>query len=234
MNEHLNHRDRLKERFLTQGLDGFDDHQILELLLFYSIPRIDTNPIAHRLLNKFGSLNGVLTAPRDELVKIEGVGDNTATFLKFLMSFNRKLGLENYSEKERFNTLQKVGDYLISLYRNETTEKAYLLCFNGKMELTDCILLSSGTTSATSIPSRSLVESAILSKANAVILAHNHPTGYCTPSESDVHMTNQLRFLLDTLQIKLLEHIIVSENKFYPIICSSKKTPIESFNFTID
>ena len=229
MNEHTNHRQRLKNRFISQGLSGFDDHQILELLLFYAIPRIDTNPIAHRLLNEFGSLNGVLSAPYEKLILVEGVGEGAATFLKLLMEFDRKLGLEKIPQKEGFNNLDKVGKYLINLYKGENSEKAYLLCFNGKMELIKTVLLSTGTTSATSIPLRTIVENTFESSAAAIILAHNHPTGYCTPSESDLYMTEQLRFFTNALQINFLEHIVVADNKFFPIVASTQKIPKETF-----
>ena len=87
MNEHAKHRERLKNRFATQGLDGFESHQVLELLLFYAIPRVDTNPIAHRLLDRFGSITGVLEASPEELKDIEGIGDNAANFLKLILLF---------------------------------------------------------------------------------------------------------------------------------------------------
>lgn len=223
MNEHVNHRKRLRERFLTQGLDGFEDHQVLELLLFYAIPRVDTNDTAHRLLNKFGSLRGVLDATHEELVSVEGVGEGAATFLKLLMSFDRRLQLSDYPAKERFNTLDKIGNYLVSFYMDEKIEKAYLFCFNNKMEILDYFKLAEGTSSTAKIAPRSVIEKALLTQASAIIIAHNHPDGLRIASDADIDFTNQLTYLSRVLNIAFLEHIIVAEGTYFPMLHNGRK-----------
>ena len=231
MNEHAKHRERLKNRFATQGLDGFESHQVLELLLFYAIPRVDTNPIAHRLLDRFGSITGVLEASPEELKEIEGIGDNAANFLKLILSLTRRIGLEQFPEKQRFSTIQEVGEYLINLFKGETVEKSYLLCFNAKMELLKCALLAEGTSCGVSVSPRTIVDVSMQTKAAAIILAHNHTNGFCTPSDEDMDTTHQLKALMRTLQINFLEHIVVANGEYVPLLSVASKARTEGVPF---
>ena len=233
MNEHANHRQRMRSRFMKSGLDSFDDHQVLELLLFYAIPRVDTNETAHRLLNKFGSLPEVCLASYDELRKVEGIGDNAATFIRFVSDFSRRVSLSEFKKNERYGTLDQVGKYLISLFKGEPVEKIYLACFNGKMELIGCPLLAIGKLSFATVSARMVFETAIKTEAAGIILTHNHPDGMASPSQSDIDYTDRLQYLCREVDVNLLEHIIVGENSYYPVIRAKTRPSINECDFKI-
>ena len=214
MSVHDGHRSRRKELFLKQGLDAFADHEALELLLFYTLPRVDTNPLAHRLLEQFGSLEGVFSATAAELEKVEGVGENAALLLSLIFPLTRRARTSDFAHPVILNTTQEVGDYLIQVFCGVRGESLYELCLDAKNKLLRCYKVASGGADAVNISLRAILEKALECNASKVILAHNHPSGVALPSEDDKATTVIVREALETIGVELVDHIIVADNDF--------------------
>jgi DNA repair protein RadC len=214
-NLHSGHRERLRKRFLEEGLDAFVDHQVLELLLFYAIPRSDTNPIAHRLIKRFGSLSAVLEADPKDLAAVEGMGENAAVFLSLLpQALRRYLSDKAAKDSPKLNDPEKVARYVIPLMAGRTEEVFYVLCLDAALKVNYAALISSGTVKEAQILPRHVVEEAIRHKACSVVLAHNHPSGTLKPSKADIELTRHLVNALHHIDIKVLDHVIVSGLKY--------------------
>jgi DNA repair protein RadC len=194
---HTGHRKRLKNRFLEEGLDSFEPHQVLELLLFFSIPRRDTNEIAHKLLKKFGSLSGVFEADIKELVKVEGIGENSAFLISMIPQLSRRYLNDKWRDKPELNSSSKAGEYAISLFAGRTYEVFYVICLDAQNRVNYAALVHEGTINEAPIYPRIIVETALRHKANSVILAHNHPGGSLNPSRGDIEATeNKMELLI--------------------------------------
>ena len=217
-NPHAGHRKRLRERYARSGMDDFAPHEVLELLLTYAIPRIDVNPMAHALIEKFGSVAGVLDATEKELTEIQGIGPEAAMFLKMLPEVFRHYQLSGYDDKETYDTVAKLGDYLRALYTGVTVERVYLVLLDNSLKLIDCIPLSEGSVNCSSVTVRTIAEYALRENASAVVLAHNHPRGLAIPSGADLEVTQTVECALETIGVPLLEHLIVTENSCAPIL----------------
>ena len=213
MGLHDGHRERKRVQFRQHGLDGFADHEVLELLLYYAIPRRDTNETAHRLLQKFGTLQNVFNAPAEELSRVEGMGEGAALFLTLLPAVYRRTMRSTGPEKV-LNSVEKCGRYFLSLLAQERQETLYQLCLDAKGKLLTCKKLSQGSADCTALSVRQVVENALLSGASAVVLAHNHPSGVALPSENDRAVTLWVRDALKTMDIRLLDHIIVADGDY--------------------
>lgn len=215
MGIHDGHREKKRRQFLEHGLDSFADHEALELLLFYAIPRRDTNAVAHRLLEKFGTLDGVLSAPVEELCQVEGVGETAASLLRLVPQVYRRARLSAAGQETILNSTRLAGDYLLCLFIGEThTEVLYELCLDRKGKLLACRKVGTGGVSAVSVDIRKIVENALLTGASDVILAHNHPSGVALPSEDDYAATYQVREALRTVGVRLIDHIVVSDDDY--------------------
>ena len=214
MGVHDGHRERLKNKFLEQGLDGFDDHNVLELLLFYALPRQDTNPLAHALLEHFGSLDAVLEAPREELLKVPGVGENAATLLRLVPAVSRRYEMSKKDFGEILDSTQKAGDYLAARYLFERDEVVYVVCLDAKRRVLCCKALFRGDVNSADVSIRKIAELAIVKNASAVILSHNHTSGIALPSREDEQTTKRIKTALEAMNIELLDHIIVADNDY--------------------
>lgn len=208
---HAGHRERMKRRFRETGLNGFDDVNVLELLLFYVIPRQDTNPIAHALINRFGSLQDVIDAPYDELVNVKGVGENTATFLHLIPAICKRYTREKQKRKAAYTSLQDMADFVIPLFSFEMEETLFLICLDSGNHITYCEPISKGNLDSVAIEPREIVRKAMERRAVRVVLAHNHPSGIPSPSLSDMTLTQNLKEALQLFNIELLDHFIVAE-----------------------
>lgn len=213
MGLHDGHRQRKKEQFRTQGLDSFADHEALELLLYYAVPRQDTNETAHRLLQQFGSLQSVLTAPVEELEKVNGVGQNAATFLH-LVSEIHKRAPRTTGKSVVLNSVEKCGTYFLQLLGNERHEVLYQICLDGKGKLLSCKKLADGNIDSAALSVRQVVNNALMCEASAVVLAHNHPSGVALPSDDDRAVTLLVRDALKMMDIRLIDHIVVADGDF--------------------
>ena len=211
---HDGHRERIKKRFLEQGLDGFDDHNVLELLLFYALPRQDTNPLAHALLDHFGSLDAVLEAPREELLKVPGIGENAATLLQLVPAVSRRYEMTKNDFGEILDSTQKAGDYLTARYLYERDEVVCVICLDAKRRVLCCKNLFRGDVNSAGVSVRKIAELAIAKNASAVILSHNHTSGIALPSREDEQTTKRIKTALEAMNIELLDHIIVAGDDY--------------------
>ena len=214
MSIHEGHRSRVKERFCKEGLDNFDEHQVLELLLFYCIPRVDTNPIAHALLDRFGSLAQVMEAPVEELEKVQGIGHNAAVFLSLVTAAGRYYQINSAMRNVMINSVEECGKYLLPFFYGKRNEIVYLLCLDAKCKVLCCKEIGEGSVNSAGVPIRRIVEIALASNATTVVLAHNHPSGLAVPSEADVLTTRRVAAALSAVEIGLIDHIVVADNDF--------------------
>ncbi|MEG1657876.1 MAG: DNA repair protein RadC [Oscillibacter sp.] len=214
MGMHDGHREKMRLRFQNTGLSGFADHEALELLLYYAIPRQDTNPIAHRLMERYGSLSAVLSAPMEDLQKVEGIGERGAILLSLVPQLGRKARLADVGQDTILNSTEKSGRYLLEQFSGEKNEVIYQLCLDRKGKLLACKRLGEGGASAADLNVRKMMENALLTSASAVILAHNHPSGIALPSQEDYATTRQVKEALSTIGVPLIDHIIVADGDY--------------------
>ena len=214
MNVHEGHRERKKRQFLENGLDAFQEHEVLELLLYYAIPRRDTNPIAHALLKKFGSLDAVFAAPVEELKRVEGVGENAAALIHLILPLYRRIRISAAEEETILNSVENVGAFFVGRFAGERTESMYQACLDAKGKLLNVQKISSGDVNFVHADIRGIVQNALLSRASAVVLAHNHPSGVALPSDADNAVTLQIREVLQSVGVVLFDHVIVADDDF--------------------
>ena len=214
MSIHKEHRKRLKKRFEENGLDGFADHNALELILCYAIPQGDVNPLAHRLIDKFGSFDAVFDAPLEELRKVSGVGDHTALMLKLFIAGNRRYMISRSQGDEIINSTTKAGGYLAPFFHGERDEVVYMICLDAKFKVLSCKLMSRGSVNTANINVRKIVENALAYNSMSVILAHNHISGVALPSQEDQESTRRIFEALKAVDIKLSDHIIVADGDY--------------------
>ena len=213
---HKGHRERLRERFLREGLDNFEDHQVLELLLFQAIPRFDTNPVAHRLMQRFGSLSAVLEADPKDLAVVEGVGTNAAAFLSMVPQVTRRYFLDRIKHARKpLNTSEAAAEYLIPLMAGRSEEVFFVICLNSQLRVLYPALISEGTVKDALVHPRHVVEAAVRHKAASVVLAHNHPAGSPNPSSHDHKLTKHLVQALGGINVTVVDHIIVAGELIY-------------------
>lgn len=222
MGIHDGHRERKKEQFRRYGLDSFADHEVLEMLLFFAIPRQDTNPLAHRLLERFGTLDDVFSAPPRELKKVEGMGDNAITLIKLLFPICRRVRLSEGNGEIILNSCERSGEYFKKYFYGEKNEVFYEACLDVKGKLLACYRLAEGCVDAVAINPRALVENALAANASRVILAHNHPSGVAMPSTADIRSTDQIRDALEAIGVDLVDHIIVADDDYVSFTASGE------------
>ena len=210
---HDGHRQRLINRLLEEDLDHFNSHQVLELMLFHCIPRQDTNPIAHALLDRFGSLTQVMQAPIDELQKVSGIGEKAATFLAVLNSFCRYYDTHRFDPGTILNTSTACANAVIPYFNGIRNEMVYLLCLDAKCMMLCCREVGEGSVNSAAVPIRRIVEVALAANATTVVLAHNHPSGIALPSPEDVLATKKLAAALAAVDITLADHIVVADGE---------------------
>ncbi len=215
------HRQRLKNRFLEYGLDGFNEINALELLLFYALPRVDTNPLAHRLLDRFGSFSGVLDADYAELIEVDGVSDHTATFLKTVPDVCRYYQRSKLTDHLVLSSLHEIGEYFVRQFVGVTQERVLMICLDGSRRLISCDRIHEGSVNSAGFSIRNMAMTALKRRAASVVVAHNHPNGIAVPSPDDVMITNALENAMSTLEIEFIDHIVVADNKY----CMIKNKP---------
>lgn len=211
---HEGHRQRLKRRFRLEGLDGFEDHTALELLLFYAVPQRDTNPIAHALMDRFGRLSAVFDATAEDLMKVEGVGESAALLIKLIPQMSRKYLVSKADNEICLNTSSKAGRYLLPRFYAHRNEVVYLVCLDAKCKVLGCVLLFEGSVNSAGVSVRKIVEMALSFNATGVILAHNHTSGIALPSADDEKTTITIKNALSAVGIRLNDHIIIADDDF--------------------
>lgn len=211
---HNGHRDRVKNKFLTEGIDHFDPHVVLELLLYYAIPLKDTNSIGHALMQKFGSLSAVFDAPFEELVKIDGIGKSAATLIKLIPQVCRRYQENLDRDKNWIFSYEEAGKLLIHKFIGRSSEVIILMLLDSKNCMVFCGVISEGTATTANIYVKKIVRLAVQYDAVYAILSHNHPSGSCIPSKQDLDCTQWIYEALQTIEVKLIDHIIVSGRDF--------------------
>ncbi len=225
MSSHEGHRQRLKNRFRREGLENFEEVYVLELLLFYCVPRRDTRPLAEALLEQYGSLSQVLEAPAKELEKIPGIGAEVSTFLSLITAAGRYYLVNRSSNNVILSTTEKCGTYLQNYFYGLQNEQVYLLCLDAKCKVLWCGKVADGSVNSAAVSSRKIVEMALRVNATTVVLAHNHPSGLAIPSPEDVLTTRRGGGALQAVEITLADHIIVAEGDFVSLAQSGMYRP---------
>lgn len=218
--EHDGHRKRLKARFMKTGLDDFEPHNILELLLFYSVPRKDTNPLAHKLISRFGSLSGAFDARPEELMKVDGVTENTAVLISMIPQIARKY-LEDKAEAVNIiGGFSDIGKYLMPKFVGRTVETVMLAALDNKNKIISCSIVAEGENDKVNLSKRKIMEEVMRVGATRVVLAHNHPRGFAMPSAEDIYLSEEIYALLKTVGVELVDHIVFAEDDYVSFAAS--------------
>ena len=212
-NIHKGHRERLRNLYLEEGLDNFSPHNVLELMLFYAIPVKDTNPLAHKLIEKFGSFSGVLEASADDIAAVDNIGKKTAALLKLFLDVYRYYSVDKEKAKT-FYSLNEIGDWLKPRFFGKRSEIVALLCLDSKYSYLSCPIINEGSVNATSVNFRLIAQHALQHNTTFAVLAHNHPNGFAAPSRQDIETTRNLNEFLKTLNIVLLDHIVYADDDY--------------------
>jgi len=222
-NVHSGHRQRLKDEFLSGGFgENTPDHKWLELLLFYCIVQKDTNELAHRLIDKFGSLCGVFEAPAEELLKYPGITESNIALLKMVIPIARKCAIEKSNDLLKISNPDNVGHYLVSKYYGLSNERFSIVCVNQIGKIIDFKFLSDGDISTVGLSTRDLIKYVLEKNCYCAVIAHNHPNGFALPSKSDIDSTIKVRNVLASVNVKLLDHIIISGKDFVSLAQSKE------------
>ena len=223
-NIHKSHRERIRDKAML-GFLPFADHEILEMMLFYSIPRGDTNELGHQLIERFGSFNAVLEASVDELQQVKGIGLSSALQIKLVAEMVRRYVAGIVETTPRYDTLSKVAEYIWPRFAGLAEENLYVMLFDNRMAMIDCVRVAEGSVNSASVPLGRLLKMAYDKNASAVILAHNHPHGIALPSDVDSELTAGLAERLSSFDITLIEHLIIAEDRYYPIVKNKCRVP---------
>lgn len=215
---HEDHRQRLRKKFLKVGASAFADHELLEMLLFGAIPRCNTNNIAHALIDTFGSLSAVLAASAEDLMQVKGVGEAAVCQIKLIEPLFHAAETEKVKKTTLFESSEKAGQFGVSLLAGKEQETTYALLLDNSLRRLDLVLLSEGSSGHTTLNVRLLCQKALARNASAVILYHNHSSGHPVPSSTDIAATRELELYLSQIGILLLEHYVVADNHFNPIL----------------
>ena len=213
-NIHEGHRQRLKQRFLAEGLDNFNEINVLELLLFYAVQRRDTNPLAHRLLDHFGDISKVLSASVEELMRVDGVTEHVATYLSMVHAVCRYHLINQATQETMLMRIDDCAKYMIPYFHGAATEMVFLLCLDAKCKVICCKKVGEGSVNSANISVRKIAEIAINANASSVVLAHNHPSGLAIPSGEDAQVTRMVMQALSLLDIRLNDHLIIADGDY--------------------
>lgn len=211
---HEGHRERIRRKFISYGLDNFEDHEILEIMLFYAIPRRDTNEIAHRLINTFGSIPAIFDAPLNLLKEVEGVGESAAVFIKLMPEITRVYSERKFSAPNCSLEVKNLSDKLSLKFIGRTIEAVAVMLFDAKGKIIYDGIVNKGSVNAVEMYSRKIIELVVLYNACSLILAHNHPSGVAVPSQADIDSTRSLSRVLRNMRVTLLDHIIVADDDY--------------------
>ncbi len=209
---HFGHRSRMKSRFLKTGFDSFEPHEVLEFILFYAIPKRDTNKLAHELLEMFGSVAGVLNAPYELLIQVSGIGDHAAILLKHIPQLFRIYAEDMSKSSEIMDNPKKWSEYFKAKFIGRTTETLFVAGIDDCAYFVACEKISTGTRQAIDVSCESLFRFTIRWNIDRIVLAHNHPNGIAVPSLADKIKTQKLETALKFLDVTLVDHFIFGKN----------------------
>ncbi len=218
---HDGHRDRVRDKFRKSGFDSMNPHEILEMLLFYSVPRKDTNEIAHELIKHFGSLTGVLEASEEELVRVKGITRNSAILIRMILPLYREY-TKDASKAAKLKSPDECGLFFLTRYKAVRNETVMLACFDSGNRVVCVEEICEGDASAVSVNVRKIIELVMkYPKITAAVIAHNHPNGISLPSREDVNATEELKKTLGAMGVSLIDHIIVADDDYVSMAASS-------------
>ena len=205
---HTGHRGRVKEEFLTRGIEGWPDHRVLELLLFYAIPQGDVNPLAHELIDRFGSLDGALDALPEELMKVKGMGEHSVTLLKLIPAVTGRYLEGRTGPGVIIHTAAEAGHVLAPYFYGARNETVYVLCLDAKEKLLGVQRISEGNNANSDVTIRRVAEECLALRASFCYLAHNHVSGIALPSPEDINTTLVVREALAPLGVQMVDHLV--------------------------
>lgn len=215
---HTGHRERMRQRFLQEGGEGFHDHELLEMLLYYAVPRGDTNPLAHKMIKEFGSLPTLMEAESYDISRLCGVGINTAILVSLQKELSKRCLQARWRERPVLNSLSRAVEFCTALMAYKNREFFYAVCLDNKRRLINTVQIAEGTVNTAAIHPRFVVEAALKLQASAVIFTHNHPGGTCRPTYQDIETTTKLGKLLNAIEVQLIDHIIVADGTTFSFL----------------
>ena len=205
---HAGHREREKRQFLANGLNGLPDHKVMELVLLSAIPQGDVNPLAHELIDRFGSLSGVLDALPEELTKVKGMGEHSASMLKLFPAVLGRYMKGRTDPGVIVHTPAEAGYVLAPYLYGARNEMVYILCLDAKEKVLGVRRISEGNIGSSDVTIRRVAEECMALQATFCYLAHNHVSGVALPSPEDMNTTNVIRAALEPLGVWLVDHLI--------------------------
>ena len=220
-NIHAGHRERVRENVLKNGFEQLEDHRLLELLLFYSIPREDTNELAHRLLDEFGSLSEVIKASPSRLARVSGIGGSSAILLSSIGELCMRVLKEGNVKRTPYKSQKEIIDLVKSHYLNEEKERFLIICFDANMRMKRALFISEGDSMHVDFDIKTMLSKVLEFDATFVVLAHNHPDGEAFPSGADIDTTGSVSVMLRRVGAKLYDHIIIGGNSHFSMRDSS-------------
>ena len=212
------HRARMQDKIQTHGVESLTESELLEQILMRAIPRRDVKPIVRELFSTFGNLAGILSAQTEELIKIKGIKENTANFLKVIRLVSHQLSLNKIQEHPILKNWEQLLDYAQNIFAGETVEKLYILFLDTQLKLIRSQVQQVGSVNHIPVAPRDILKSALNLNASAVILMHNHPSGDPQPSKDDIIATEKIQLALASVNIKLLEHLVIGANRKFQMV----------------
>lgn len=213
-NSHFNHRKRIKNKYKIHGIDIFENHEVLEFVLFYVVPRKNTNEIAHQLLDKFGTINGVLEAPMLALQEVDGIGQEAALFIKLLMDIVRIYTEGKKSIQNTYIDRHDLNSRLCAKFIGRKNEASAMILVDSKNKILYNGIISKGCHNSVDVYLRRIIELIVLYNAAGIVFAHNHPSGIALPSKNDIITAKKLKTAFNTMNVKFIDNIIVVDNDF--------------------
>ena len=220
---HKGHRERVKKEFLENGYDKHTPpHKILETLLFFCLPQGDTNPLAHELLERYGTIADVLDAPVDELITFKGITPSNVVLFKLIPTVMRIYNSDKLNNSPNFQSLSDIGDYLLGQYVGITEENFSVVSLDGNARLISFDILEKGDIGSVGVSTRKIIQLLLKTRASCIVIAHNHPSGIALPSNADEAITQSVASALSYINVRLLDHIIIADNDYISMAQSSK------------
>ena len=213
-NVHEGHRSRVKERYIEEGLDSFQDHDIVELLLFYCIPKRDTNELAHRMIKEFGTLHDLMEANPRDIARRCGVTLNIATLISLAAPLSRRYLKQKWGTRPVLNSSSTAGNFAVTLFAGRIYECFFVICLDSQNHVNHASLVHEGTINEAPVYPRIIVETALRHKANSIILSHNHPGGSLKASNADIDVTRKICQAMKPISINVVDHIIVAGDRY--------------------
>ena len=223
---HAGHRDRVREKYNANGLGGFADHEVLELLLFYANKRGDTNPVAHRLIERFGSLSAVFEAGYDDLVSVDGIGDSAATLITMVPQLFRRYSADKVDNIKAISDSDDAKAFLVPHFFGLKNERVGIICLDTQGRINNFVFVSDGSLKLAQVDIRKIAQLALQNNADSIILAHNHPGGFASPSRNDVETTKLLVNALGLINIRVADHIIISDAEAFSMASNPRLAPV--------